>query len=554
MLIDLRRASQRLLPTVGALVLIEGAWAHFWLGVSPIEILWAAALSTPILILYALAILHARALATRVVLILTLLVMNYSQYAFASFYARFVAPSELQLLAENSPHELRESILLYSSSTALLAALTTLIAYAYILKKNALFTPRRWLTPSALIAAVFWSYLIGGALPTAPAGSPEVAFLSTYTHALQSRLQHRSLIHSRRLNAPSPTQPAADFDIIYLVGESLRADRFPPGNYSRNVTPFLHALTLPHVAFNNVTSDGDCTGRSMPYLMVAPARPLHLDLYRRPTLFDYAKKAGFRTAFVYANENDWTEFVDGNIDLLRRNGQLGLASNEWTYNNDEKMIDSISNIANSSGPQFLVVETYTSHWPYGDRYQSCSRCRIYRPDNIGRPVPFSTRYRTQIVNSYDNAMLYFDQFVAHLMASLKKPTLVIFTSDHAESLGEHGRWGHCSAAPEQFFVPLMFIATDAMVAQAAGFSQLARRADTAATQANVFPSILGYFGYSASALSVSYAINLFDLSGDGEMDRSVLISEIGTGAEPVQFAHINKQRMMTSVESAMPGN
>jgi hypothetical protein len=44
------------------------------------------------------------------------------------------------------------------------------------------------------------------------------------------------------------------------------------------------------------------------------------------------------------------------------------------------------------------------------------------------------------------------------------------------------------------------------------------------------------------------------LSGDGEMDRSVLISEIGTGAEPVQFAHINKQRMMTSVESAMPGN
>jgi glucan phosphoethanolaminetransferase (alkaline phosphatase superfamily) len=286
----------------------------------------------------------------------------------------------------------------------------------------------------------------------------------------------------------------------------------------------------------------------MPYLMVAPERPLHLDLYRNPSLFSYARQAGYHTSFVYANENDWDEFVDGEIDVVRRSKELAPGSGRWTFDTDAAMLPSIADLANRPGRQFLVVETYTSHWPYGDRYRSCPQCRVFRPDIPHGPAPFSEAFRPKIVNSYDNAILYFDRFAASLIGGLKKPTLVVVTSDHGESLGEGGMWGHCSGAVEQMLVPLIIIATDARVAKAAGFEQLARVVDAPVSHANIFPTLLGYFGYDVRDLELPYATSLDALDPRGEADRAVLTSEIGTGVEPVSFAHLDGARVITRRE------
>jgi glucan phosphoethanolaminetransferase (alkaline phosphatase superfamily) len=349
-----------------------------------------------------------------------------------------------------------------------------------------------------------------------------------------------------------PTRTAADFDVLYLIGESIRADRLRPHAYARNVAPHLHSLTLPHVTFNNVSSHGDCTGRSVPMLMVAPEPPLHVDLYRRPTLFAYARKAGFHTAFVNSNENDWHEFVDANIELLYRNIDAAGGEDHWTFRTDDDMLPIISRIANAPGRQFLVIETYTSHWPYGDRYEGCPACRVYRPDLVRKPVPFAEAYRTQITNSYDNAIVYFDQFVAKTLALLRKPTLVVLTSDHGESLGEEHRWGHCSAGIEQMLVPFMLIATDEDVARAAGFAVLAGKSEVPISHSNIFPTLLGIFGYDVGALGFRYARDLASLPAAGETDRQVLVSEIGSGLEPVSFGFVNASRAVARWASMEP--
>ena len=549
---QLRHNIRWLLPFIGVLLALELALATLWLRQPPEAVLRAGVAALPGLILLGVALINLRGVATRLAALALLFWANYAQYVFASFYGRFLSTNELHLVAENSVHELLVSIGLYFSGMALLAALATTAVYVVATFRRPAAEVSRPRAAAALAALLGWAHLIDDAAVREPLGAPSLAMAATQVHWIVERVRARQAVHPHRSLAPRPQRPVEDFDVLYLVGESLRADRFVAGAYRRNVTPYLRSLTLPYVAFSNVTSHGDCTGRSMPYLMVAPAQPLHLNLYRNPSLFSYARQAGYRTSFLYANENDWQEFVDDNIQIVRRSTELAPGSDRWTFDNDAAMLGAIADTANAPGRQFLVVETYTSHWPYGDRYQSCPQCRVFRPDIPHGTAPFSNKFRPRIINSYDNAIIYFDRFVARLIGALHKPTLIVFTSDHGESLGESGMWGHCSGAIEQMLVPLVFIATDAGVARGAGFERLARVADAPISQANLFPTLLKYFGYDPGELEFPYAAALDALDPGGEADRAVLTSEIGTGTERVSFAHIDGARSIKRREQIAP--
>ena len=67
----------------------------------------------------------------------------------------------------------------------------------------------------------------------------------------------------------------------------------------------------------------------------------------------------------------------------------------------------------------------------------------------------------ELVNAYDNSILYADFILDEVMDSVKgRPALVLYTSDHGQSLGENGLFlhGHPNAAIERH-VPLVVWAT-----------------------------------------------------------------------------------------------
>jgi len=112
------------------------------------------------------------------------------------------------------------------------------------------------------------------------------------------------------------------------------------------------------------------------------------------------------------------------------------------------------------------------------------------------------------VNSYDNALLYTDDFIARTIAALKAQgndydTALIYVSDHGESLGEKGLYLHgmpYSIAPsEQTHVPMVAWFSE-------GFAQRSRL-DTRCLRAaaakplshdNLFHSILGLLDVATS--------------------------------------------------------
>jgi glucan phosphoethanolaminetransferase (alkaline phosphatase superfamily) len=537
-----------LLPLV-LLIAVDGLVQSLWLGEPPGRELQSLAVAFPALLLLSIAALSIGATWLRVALTLLMLCVNYAQYAFWAFYGRFLGASELHLAAANSSHELLASIALYFSGPALFAALAMTAAYAFLIFRRGPPGASKRRAALAVIALAAWCVVVDTAMPSQRLYSPVPAFATTNVRWVIEHLRADREVRPGRRDAPEPSGTPADFDVIYIIGESIRADRLKPGAYGRDVAPLLHSLTLPHVSFSNVTSHGDCTGRSVPMLMVQPAQPLNVDLYRRPTLFGYARKAGYHTAFINSNENEWREFVDGNIDVLYRNVDPAGGQDNWTFRTDTAMLPVIAGLANAPGRQFIVVETYTSHWPYGDRYEGCPDCRVYRPDLVRRSVPFAATYRAKITNSYDNAIVYFDRFVAKTLGLLRKPTLVVLTSDHGESLGEENRWGHCSAGIEQMLVPLMLIATDENVARAVGFGELAQKADVPLSHANVLPMLLKVFGYDLGKLEFPYAPDVGSVPVAGNAERRVLVSEYGSGEQSVSFSLVDPQRGVTRAET-----
>jgi lipid A ethanolaminephosphotransferase len=115
----------------------------------------------------------------------------------------------------------------------------------------------------------------------------------------------------------------------------------------------------------------------------------------------------------------------------------------------------------------------------------------------------------EIVNTYDNTILFTDFIIAEAIKKLKaqegdiNPSL-LYVSDHGESLGENGIYLHGMpygiAPDEQTKVPLIFWTTNT-VAKAKGINLgcLRQKALTGTfSHDNIAHSLLGYMGVTTS--------------------------------------------------------
>ena len=82
-----------------------------------------------------------------------------------------------------------------------------------------------------------------------------------------------------------------------------------------------------------------------------------------------------------------------------------------------------------------------SHWYYNNKYTK--EFEKFTPVTNSKYV--GALSEEQLINSYDNTILYLDYFLNSLIEKLKKSskeTLLIYLSDHGEILGENGQWFH----------------------------------------------------------------------------------------------------------------
>ncbi len=166
----------------------------------------------------------------------------------------------------------------------------------------------------------------------------------------------------------------------------------------------------------------------------------------------------------------------------------------------EGLYDSIRN--SSINKLLIVVHTSTSHGPtYNLKYPE--QFEKFKP--VCTTVEMSKADPKQLINAYDNSILYTDYLLHNVIDSLKnipeRRSCMIFVSDHGESLGEGNLYMHgvpMSVAPKvQTEIPFIVWTSD---------STLKIDPSIKATQYHVFHSILNFLDIKSPVYNPDFDI------------------------------------------------
>ncbi len=231
-------------------------------------------------------------------------------------------------------------------------------------------------------------------------------------------------------------------NILIITVDTLRADRVGCYGYAAGLTPNVDALAKDGVVFERAVAQVPLTWPSHAAIFTG-TYPFHngvQDFTGQPlsdrfrTLAESLKDHGYATGAVVSSfvlDRSWglargfesyddafagQEFLLKNLGLVERRA-------EESVNHAVGWLE-----AHPKQPFFLWLHLYDPHSPYNP------------------PEPFRSQYAKQ---PYEGEIAYADSQLGRLFAWLKQApnslydnTLIVFLSDHGESLGEHGEREH----------------------------------------------------------------------------------------------------------------
>jgi lipid A ethanolaminephosphotransferase len=315
-------------------------------------------------------------------------------------------------------------------------------------------------------------------------------------------------VHERRAVAWTPVAPGVP-NIIMLVDESIRPDYLDltPGNQS---TPHLAALAPKFVNFGPAVSGGDCSHYSNAILRFAASRrDLVTSVRSNPTLWQYAKRAGYRTVFIDAQAG-----VNKNPGLLQNfmsPGEKADIDGFYTITDvdsahaDYRLIDIMAEELKRPEPVFIYANKNGAHFPYDRAYPAAEA--LYHPSLTEAGAETVESH----IASYRNAISWsVDRFMTVLFerANLSH-TAMIYTSDHGQVL-DPGKLSHCAVDNPDLrmgIVPLL-VHTD-LREWRDRFAEGARRNYGKASHFQIAPALLALMGFGAADIATEYDETLF---------------------------------------------
>jgi glucan phosphoethanolaminetransferase (alkaline phosphatase superfamily) len=260
---------------------------------------------------------------------------------------------------------------------------------------------------------------------------------------------------------PISTRPARPRNVLFVLQESVRADvtctAFDPrcDKPARAVNPLLPDR-LPLL---EMRSNAGVTAVSVQVLWsgLAPTASRE-DIRRAPLVWDYARAAGFDTA--YFTTQDLTSYnsrlfvQDAAIAHFTSGTNLDEAPPEHTGPRDELAADhALAHLGELREPFFAVVQLCNAHGPY----LVDERDTPYRPQRAS----YEEDGAFEMHNRYRDAVYQSDQAVAKLVKGLRatgagERTVIVFTSDHGEMFFDDpgGYYGHSwTVRDEEVHVP-----------------------------------------------------------------------------------------------------
>jgi glucan phosphoethanolaminetransferase (alkaline phosphatase superfamily) len=238
-------------------------------------------------------------------------------------------------------------------------------------------------------------------------------------------------------------EPGEDPTIIFIIGESLRSDHLGLNGYGRNTTPCLEKEDI--ISFPHIYSEHTHTNASLPHILTRADSIFPQRAYNERSLVDLFKHCGFYTAWLANQEpaNSYVYFMHECDTLIHANINKSLyVFDKWI---DGDMLPLLDNCLQEKNPRKLIIlHAIGSHWYYNSHYTD--DFQVFNPVTKSRIISSCTK--EEMINSYDNTVLYTDFFLHAVIDRLRNRHAVLFyLSDHGESLGEDNVWLHAADIP-----------------------------------------------------------------------------------------------------------
>lgn len=248
-------------------------------------------------------------------------------------------------------------------------------------------------------------------------------------------------------------------NVVLVILESVRADAVCTAfDGACRRTPFSNELFPERIPLLNTRALSSSTAISMAVLWsgLAPTQSRER-LHNAPLLFDYARSAGYQTAYFTSQS-----ILFGNMRLWLQN--LG-ADHMMTGTDvdpecdidlgvDEELFAAraIEEVVKLKEPFFATIQLSNGHYPYLVRE---TEPQPFQPSTTSK----APEHNAEFFNHYQNAVHQQDRHLARVLRSIAqspagKNTVIVYTSDHGEAFREHDQMGHTfSILDEEVLVP-----------------------------------------------------------------------------------------------------
>jgi len=292
--------------------------------------------------------------------------------------------------------------------------------------------------------------------------------------------------------------------IVMVVGETARAMNFSLNGYQRITNPVLANEDI--INFSNFYSCGTSTHVSLPCMFSKFDRE-HYDeelAKRYEKLPDVLQHAGIEV--LWRDNNSGCKGVCKNVprENMAHLHLDDLCTDSECY--DETMLVNLRKIVQSKdGDIVIILHQKGSHGPaYYLRHPK--QFQVFTPECTSNELTNCQPH--EIINAYDNTILYTDHFLGKVISLLKAEsgrldTAMLYVSDHGESLGEHNVYLHglpyMIAPEEQKHVPFIaWLSDDFLKNNHLDKTCLQQQASKPYSHDNLFHSVLGLTHVSTS--------------------------------------------------------
>jgi len=207
---------------------------------------------------------------------------------------------------------------------------------------------------------------------------------------------------------------------VLIIGESARRQNWSLYGYSRETTPSIEKIEN-RIVFEDVITEIPSTQKAVLIMLTRGTIVNFTRSLNEKSLLAAFKESGFHTSWI--TNQPFDQFAG----LIHKLAQDADDVRYFTRSYDKVLLNPLSKAIQGREDVFIVLHTKGSHTDYAKRY----------------PFEFN-KFRTpggspkdNLVNAYDNSILYTDSFISdviEIIENQKAVSALLYVSDHGENL------------------------------------------------------------------------------------------------------------------------